>query len=195
MTIDNEKAIKILYQIEEYCSNRENCTECIFKNLCGKIFGYSTAPAKWTINFKAIKPTDEHIIDYKRATEILAKIKEYCCNIQCIKCPLNLECSRLLKIDKTNPTCWDIKTTKPKGNGVVKMKIFKIDSRSESGTYFQPYLQEILVLANTKEEALKLATEKYGDEWVCNVTINNVEELEEITNEPSCIYVRYDQDY
>ena len=77
----------------------------------------------------------------------------------------------------------------------VKMKIFKIDSRSESGTYFQPYLQEILVLANTKEEALQLATEKYGDEWVCKVTINNIEELEEITNEPSCIYVRYDEDY
>ena len=75
------------------------------------------------------------------------------------------------------------------------MKLFKIDSRSECNTYFQPYLQEVIVLANTKEEALKLATEKYGDEWVCNVTINNVEELEEITNEPSCIYSRYDTDY
>ena len=37
-----------------------------------------------------------------------------------------------------------------------------------------------LNLVVNEEEALKLATEKYGDEWVCNVTINNVEELEEI---------------
>ena len=75
------------------------------------------------------------------------------------------------------------------------MKLFKIDSRSKCNTYFQPYLQEVIVLANTKEEALKLATETYGDEWVCKVTINNVEELEEITNEPSCIYSIYDKDY
>ena len=37
------------------------------------------------------------------------------------------------------------------------MKLFKISCRSECGTYFVPYLQEIIIQADSQEHALECA--------------------------------------
>lgn len=59
------------------------------------------------------------------------------------------------------------------------MAIYKVTQMSDCGTYFQPYLQSVLIVANSKQEAEKVlqhwmdengesfVKSKYGPEWDC----------------------------
>lgn len=72
------------------------------------------------------------------------------------------------------------------------MNVYQVEGYSNCGTYFQPYLNFVIVIANSKEEAKQIALDTYEGDWVTEVT---VEELYELSEEPVCIYSHYQADY
>ena len=75
------------------------------------------------------------------------------------------------------------------------MKLYRVTCASDCGTYFQEYLQEVITLANSEDEALSITKEAYEGEWVSNhIYVELLADLSEISS-PVCICSRYDKDY
>jgi hypothetical protein len=73
------------------------------------------------------------------------------------------------------------------------MKLFKITVMSDCGTYFEPYLQSVTVIAETKGAALLAARRSHSGEFIRKPTINDVEEL--VPDVRGCVDYRRDTDY
>ena len=73
------------------------------------------------------------------------------------------------------------------------MNIYMVDCYSDCGTYFEPYLQEVIVIAPNEEQASNYAKEVYRDEFVSNNF--NVFLLTEIGEGLQIVNAHYDSDY
>ena len=76
------------------------------------------------------------------------------------------------------------------------MKLYKISCFSDCGTYFQPYLQSVTVLAETKEQAVEQYKEwsNSNDKFVYEEKKWDVEDLGEVDS-PKVIDYLMDTDY
>lgn len=68
-----------------------------------------------------------------------------------------------------------------------------VECYSDCGTYFSSYLQEVIVIARDKEQALNYAKEVYRNEFVSKSF--NVFLLTEIGEGLQIVNARYDSDY